>query len=263
MNKGDLSWLLRKVRLLRSADGFRFVWFKLQKSRTNRRFKREHPDWAFPEDYALYETYALDYQQYYEDGLATANWLMGLWTIFSSADPTRILDWGCGPGRVVRHLPRLLTGKKTALFGTDMNRRYIQWCRSHLTGIQFDEQNIAPPLLYPDQYFDVVYGISIFTHLSERLHADWAKELHRVMTKGGILLVTTSGEQFRTKLTRSEIAAFDSGDLVVRGKVTEGHRTFSAFQPPPFMTSLFNDNGFSILKHLTDEGMQDVWIVQK
>jgi len=55
--------------------------------------------------------------------------------------------------------------------------------------------------------------------------------------------------------------------LVVRGKVKEGHRTYSAFQPKGFMINLFNN--VEILEHIeTRPGQgawlpQDIWIIKK
>ena len=115
--------------------------------------------------------------------------------------------------------------------------------------------------------FDVIYGISIFTHLSEQLHYDWTAELLRILKPGGILFLTTQGNAFKPKLSEEEIGHFNKNRLVIRGKVKEGHRTYSAFQPPAFMTKLFANA--TVLEHIErpiESGRslpQDIWIVTK
>ena len=127
--------------------------------------------------------------------------------------------------------------------------------------------SIEPPLDYPDNFFDAVYGLSVFTHLSQKNHYAWIKELHRILKPGGVLLITTQGGAFIGKLTAKEKEIFEQGEIVVRGKVKEGHRTYSAFHPETFMLNFFS----KYWKHLKfvkgaveDYGPeQDLWIVQK
>jgi hypothetical protein len=113
----------------------------------------------------------------------------------------------------------------------------------------------------------VIYGISIFTHLSEQLHYDWTAELLRILKPGGILLLTTQGDAFKEKLSENELQSYNRDYLVVRGKVKEGHRTYSTFHPPNFMKALFSKA--RILEHIerpAEHGRslpQDVWIVTK
>ena len=108
----------------------------------------------------------------------------------------------------------------------------------NLPNISFNTNTLEAKLPYEDNSFDVIYGISIFTHLSEQMHFDWYKELYRVLKTNGILFLTTQGENFKLKLTQTENETFDEGSLVVRGNVKEGHRTYSAFQPNKFMKEL-------------------------
>jgi hypothetical protein len=81
------------------------------------------------------------------------------------------------------------------------------------------------------------------------------------------MLLTTAGDNFKIKLTKNELKQFKNNELVVRGKVMEGHRTFSAFHPKSFMTTLFTN--VDILEHIQtkpEKGKalpQDIWIVKK
>jgi ubiquinone/menaquinone biosynthesis C-methylase UbiE len=265
MFKSQISRLLRITGLIFFSDRLHFIYQLLKNRKGNHEFQKENPGFILPPNYILYEAYQMDHTKYYQDGLNTAQWLSGHISQFKEMNNIKILDWGCGPARVLRHLPAILN-ESCSLFGTDYNKSTINWCRNNLNKINFSANELLPPLNYPDSEFDVVYGISIFTHLSEKMHAAWMNELTRILKPGGILLLTTQGAIFRTKLSFNETELFDNGNLVIRGRTKEGHRTFSAFQPEPFMKNLFR--GYEVLNHVTGEmrnnkPQQDVWIVGK
>ena len=114
--------------------------------------------------------------------------------------------------------------------------------------------------------FDVIYGISIFTHLSKEMHFAWFNELLRVLKHGGIMLLTLHGSAFKEKLTKAEKIKFEKGELVVKSNTKEGHRTFGAFQPASFVKELVGLN--EILEHIPGDvkngkPQQDVWIIKK
>ncbi|WP_231433810.1 class I SAM-dependent methyltransferase [Chryseobacterium sp. Leaf313] len=130
----------------------------------------------------------------------------------------------------------------------------------------FNLNTLDAILPYEDSFFDFVYGISIFTHLSEKMHFEWRSELSRIIKKDGILILTMQGNMFKTILTESEIKNFEADKLVVRGNVKEGHRTYSAFHPDQFMKNLFEE--FEVMEHqksYIDNGkpQQDVWVLRK
>lgn len=50
------------------------------------------------------------------------------------------------------------------------------------------------PLPRSDGFFDLVYGVSVFTHLDAFNWAGWLLELHRVLRPGGLLLLSYLGE---------------------------------------------------------------------
>jgi len=266
MNKGQVSNWLRKMKLLYLADWVHFYIEKTRNKKKNVAFKEKHPGISLPPDYLLYESFMLSYDEYYYGGLSTAQWLAESFSRHTTLKDKKILDWGCGPGRTIRHLPAII-GNGCTYDGTDYNQRSIEWCASRLAGISFNKNPLEAKLPYQDNCFDIIYGISIFTHLSEQLHYDWYNELYRVLNKGGIMLLTTQGNNFTSKLTAAELEQFNSNQLVVRGNVKEGHRTFSAFHPEGFMQHLFHNA--EILEHIVTKPVnekdlsQDTWIIRK
>ena len=265
MNKAYISAFLRKLGLIRLMDRLGFVLQKIKYRRANNAFRKANPDVCLPPDYIIYESFSLNYEAYYNQSKGTAERLTGFFEKHIDLSKVRILDWGCGPGRVIRHFPGLLA-EGCGFFATDYNRVSIDWCKEHIPGVQFSVNQLAPPMDYQDGFFDIVYGISVLTHLSEELHHAWFEELCRVCKPGGIMYLTTQGEAFKARLTTPEVARFERGELVVRSKTREGHRTFSAFQPEGFMRKMMQ--GVEVLEHVSREPEgnyipQDIWIIKK
>jgi SAM-dependent methyltransferase len=105
-----------------------------------------------------------------------------------------ILDWGCGCGRVVRHLAKRFEALGTQVRGCDYNPQLIRWCQRSLPCAEFKVCGLAPPLPYPDASFDFVYAISVLTHIPTELQLPWMRELRRVLRPGGhALLVVGDG----------------------------------------------------------------------
>jgi ubiquinone/menaquinone biosynthesis C-methylase UbiE len=103
-----------------------------------------------------------------------------------------ILDWGCGHGRVVRFLPHV--GCRGQLHGIDIDPENIAWAKEHLDIASFAVGPLYPPLPYGDSSFDLVYGISVMTHLSSDVQRVWLAEIRRVLRPGGLALLTFAGD---------------------------------------------------------------------
>ncbi len=101
----------------------------------------------------------------------------------------RVLDWGAGCGRIARHFPN---ASSVALTGCDIDRDNVDWCRSHLAGA-FVQCDMQPPLPFADSSFELVYAVSVFTHLREAMQLRWLEELSRILTRGGMVLATIHG----------------------------------------------------------------------
>lgn len=102
-------------------------------------------------------------------------------TDFASAH--RVLDFGCGCGRTIRWFLR--DGGKTEFHGVDVDADAIDWCNRHLPQGHFLATAPAPPLPYPPEHFDIVYCLSVFTHLNESMQDMWLAEISRILKPGG------------------------------------------------------------------------------
>ncbi len=265
MNKYYLSSLLRKTGLIKYFDKLRFFIAFVKTYKLRKRFFKDNPDVSLPPAYFIYETFNLNYYSFYDKSIETAKWLVSFFKKYKTLESLNILDWGCGPGRIIRHLP-LFLDESCKFYGTDYNKKYIRWCNSNIPDISFSVNQLQPPLQFDKNYFDIVYGISTFTHLSKEMHFAWFDELMRIIKPKGILFFTTHGNAFKVKLTKTEQSDFNMGKLVVKSNTEEGHRTFGAFQPPLFVKKLIGNN--KILEHIpgdikNEKPQQDIWIIEK
>lgn len=267
--KYQLISLIRSLGLLKAADTVKFWIHRLLRAPRNAAFSRRHPGFRVPPHDLAFDAYNhCDWQAYRDSGLRHAAVFADIirrhCESYATGGRLEILEWGCGPGRLIRHLPQLLGERSLRLVGSDYNRRSIDWCRASLPRIEFIHNELMPPLALPAESFDVVYNFSVFTHLSEEAQKAWTAELKRVLKPGGLLICTTHGENYRYLLTRKgEQAAYAAGDPVVQGRYREGKKWYFAIHPPRFVREeLLKDFGrVSPVPVGADAGLlQDVWV---
>ena len=147
-------------------------------------------------------------------------------------DWTAVLDFGVGCGRVARWWDDL---PGVAVHGCDPNPELARWTRDNLPFVNAAVSDHDPPLAYVGGSFDLVYALSIFTHLDE-LHAlRWLAELRRVLKPGGLLLLTVAGEAYRDRLEPDERARYDRGEQVVQFDTARGTNLCIAYHSQAYV----------------------------
>lgn len=104
----------------------------------------------------------------------------------------RVLDWGMGHGRIARHMKLFC---EADIFGIDIDPENVAWAQSripHLVAAQVGP--LMPPMNYESNTFDVVYGLSVMTHLAREVQEAWLEEISRVLRPGGLALLTFAGD---------------------------------------------------------------------
>lgn len=120
----------------------------------------------------------------------------------------RVLDVGCGIGRMARPLTRVLAPPTGSYDGFDVVSHAITWCQQHYLGtrvpFRFVHVDLHNPeynpdgraqadnfrFPYPDGQFDLVLATSVFTHLLTADAEHYLAEIARVLAPRGRLFST-------------------------------------------------------------------------
>jgi SAM-dependent methyltransferase len=256
---------LRGVGLLVAADQVRRFQLTQRAAKDNAAFLAEHPDFVAPPLAFVYEvTGRPELRPFAASGRAACEALAALADAHLDRPPRRVLDWGVGPSRVARWWPELRPGIE--IHGGDPWPEAIAWGARALPQIRFHRLPVQPPTALDAAAFDLVYGISILTHLGLPAQHAWLAELRRVIRPGGLLALTLQGRQGLERLTPEERARWDRGEMVERAQVREGSRLFLAYHPPDFLRAdLFA--GWDQVLHEPDSvvgaGGQDLWLLRR
>ena len=192
-----------------------------------------------------------------------------------------ILDFGCGSGRLLHGL--YAADPIRELYGTDYNDELLQWARNNLPPeIKFIKNELYPPLPFKDQQFDLIYLVSVFTHLPLDCQQKWLREFKRILKKGKILVVTLQGMAYLNYFKREYHIAYDK--LVKKGYV-DTYKTkangvpgsnvfFTAHMPGFARKTLFKDwelllylpggklrNYLAAFNDLGFAGVQDIYVL--
>ncbi len=108
--------------------------------------------------------------------------------------PKRVLDIGCGRGYYVKLVS--LFPFVNEIKGIDQNPEYLQKARNAVGKDARIELSVGSiyKLPFKDNYFDCVIASEILEHLDDDKMA--VKELHRVLKKGGTLLVSVPNKNY-------------------------------------------------------------------
>lgn len=118
-----------------------------------------------------------------------------------------VLDFGCGSGRVLRWMLPLLSAQR--IYGSDIDREAIAWCARNIPQAHFTVNPGQPPTSFANHSFDLIYAISVFSHLNEVHQFHWLAELQRITRPGGIVLLSIHGTFYKNDLpaqTAAELA---------------------------------------------------------
>jgi SAM-dependent methyltransferase len=144
-----------------------------------------------------------------------------------------VLDFGCGCGRVLRHWHGV---EGPELHGSDYNPDLVGWVGEAFPSVHANVNALAPPTGYEDGKFDLVYALSVFTHLDRDLQDAWIAEFERILKPGGLLIVSVLGESMAGRLDAEERERFDRGELVVERPRMAGRNLCSAYHPHSYVT---------------------------
>lgn len=149
----------------------------------------------------------------------------------SWGDFSRILDFACGCGRVSRLL--LKHAHQCEIVGSDINGEHISWLDNTLGFGKFFKNGSIPPTPFESEHFDLVFCVSLFSHLNEPAQMLWLEEVRRITKKNGTVVLTTHGQRALDVLsvrpdTRSSIGLSELQLSEARDKMISGSFAFVA-----------------------------------
>lgn len=214
---------------------------------------------------------AFDEGSYVENGRLIARCLVeALRESGASLEHMDVLDFACGPGRVIKEFASMTAS--CTFYGSDIDEEAIAWAQSHLSDIaRFSINGIHPPTNFPDGKFDVIYSVSLFTHLDVQDQDQWLDELSRLLKPGGVLALTTHGRFTKDSCTPAELEQLQHHGIVYR---TDRKGRFKVDGLPDFYQTSFHTvdymrehwrRRFTILDHREGGlgGHQDLVVMQK
>jgi 2-polyprenyl-3-methyl-5-hydroxy-6-metoxy-1,4-benzoquinol methylase len=151
------------------------------------------------------------------------------------AQSTRVLDYGCGWGRITRFFLKDVPAGN--LLGIDCNDEMIELCRTSNPWSRFELNNPLPPTHLPGDEFDLIFSYSVFTHLREDVHLAWLDELGRLVKPGGLLILSVRPRHFISycaTLTTVAGGSHQPGDALV-GLFPEPERALADYEGGRFV----------------------------
>lgn len=79
---------------------------------------------------------------------------------------SRVLDFGCGWGRLYRVMLRWCSPAN--LIGVDIDEKCVNICHDAMPYGTFVKTEVEPPLPFQAGSFEIVYAYSVFSHLAQR-----------------------------------------------------------------------------------------------
>ena len=113
----------------------------------------------------------------------------------------RVLEFASGHGRFTRHIAKALGAQRVVV--SDVVPSAVEFSRSTFGVAGFLSASVPEQVRWPGQY-DLVFVLSLFSHLPRSTWGRWLQALYGAVAPGGLLVFSTHG---------AKAAAFDSVTL--------------------------------------------------
>ena len=134
-------------------------------------------------------------RDYLADGWRT---LAELMLLLEAADrpllkTAQMLEFASGHGRFTRHLVKALGPERVVV--SDVVVDAMDFARRTF-GVQAIDSSLVPEALaWPEAGYDLVFVLSLFSHLPQRTWSRWLASLYRAVQPGGLLVFSTHGAE--------------------------------------------------------------------
>ena len=177
----------------------------------------------------------------------------------------KILDYGCGHGRVTRFLPHFFAPSK--LVAADVTKIGVDFCAKEfgITPFLISDKNIISSM---NQKFDVIICILVFSHLPPKSFEFNMIELHKILADNGLMVFTTNGEWFFKKFKLNPKDGYIFNPPGRAENETYGRLPIDEYGlmvvSETFVKRVLNQTGFSLVDFIPEchLGRQDVYVVE-
>src|SRR5258706_7691833 len=128
-----LQRIFRTLGLLSLVERLRYYLSILTWRNRNKIFIKKNPDFALPPSQLAYDAYdAPKWEIYKYGGEAVAKLINSVASKYiPHGSLSAVYEWGCGPGRIIRHLP-VQFGTNVEIYASDYNEETIDWCKKNI-----------------------------------------------------------------------------------------------------------------------------------
>lgn len=110
------------------------------------------------------------------------------------ASNSKILDYGCGWGRIIRLLYKYTSEEN--IYAIDPWDESIRICKEHHLKGHLAISDYLPKSLPFNEKFDLIFAFSVFTHLSEKTATIVLNTLRKYITDDGVLIITIRPKEY-------------------------------------------------------------------
>jgi SAM-dependent methyltransferase len=172
-----------------------------------------------------------------------------------------VLDFGCGLGRTMAAFES--RSAEADFSGCDIHAPSIEWAsRAMSPPFRFFTCQDSPPLPVDADSFDLVYAMSVFTHITDAWSA-WLVELHRVMRSQGVAIISVLGPAMAHQILGHE------WDERIGMAIVDLHKGWDIGGPDVLLSDWWIrehwGRAFEILavQHAVDRGGHDLVVIRK
>lgn len=157
-----------------------------------------HPQDEIFQYFAGHESAGNPFREYLSDGWRS---MVELMTILERANRpllqlSSVLEFAAGFGRFTRHLAKALPGKLTC---SDVQVESVDFLKASFGVDGFYSSHAPDTLNFPGQY-ELVFALSMFTHVPLEMWGPWLRCMWRGVAPGGLLIVSIHNEDAAKKM---------------------------------------------------------------